>query len=150
LDVASYLKYLQTQAEVVLKQICSSHPYISNNPNEDSLKREATKVKAEIISLIQAKALPAGIQILSFEFKELSYAPEIAAGMLVKQQAEAMLEARQIVVSGAVSIAMDAISHLKTSGLAIPDAEASRLASNLVVTICSESRVQPTLSMGSA
>lgn len=67
--------------------------------------------------------------------------------MLVRQQAEAMLEARTTVVEGSVRIAWDAVCHLRAAGLVFPDSEASRLAANLVVTICSESRVQPTIQL---
>ena len=68
--------------------------------------------------------------------------------MLVRQQAEAMLEARQVVVEGGVRIAYEAVSHLRSAGLEIGDGEASRLAANLVLTICSESRITPTIQLG--
>jgi len=148
LDVRQWLQYLNTQAEVVLKQICSSHPYESRIVGEDSLKTEAAKVRREIVQLLQAKVTLAGVHVLNFEFKELSYAPEIAASMLVRQQAEAMLEARQVVVEGGVRIAYEAIQHLRSAGLEIGDGEASRLAANLVLTICSESRITPTIQLG--
>ena len=147
LDVSAWRSYLSTQAEVILKQICASHPYESRIAGEDSLKAEANKVRREIVQLLQAKVSLAGLHILNFEFKELSYAPEIAASMLVRQQAEAMLEARQVVVEGGVRIAYEAITHLKAAGLEIGDGEASRLASNLVLTICSESRITPTIQL---
>ena len=148
LDVRQWQSYLNTQAEVVLKQICSSHPYESRVAGEDSLKTEASKVRREIVQLLQAKVTLAGVHIMNFEFKELSYAPEIAASMLVRQQAEAMLEARQVVVEGGVRIAYEAIQHLRSAGLEIGDGEASRLAANLVLTICSESRITPTIQLG--
>ena len=148
LDVKMWSSYLNTQAEVVLKQICSSHPYESRIAGEDSLKTEANKVRREIIQLLQAKVTLAGVHVMNFEFRELSYAPEIAASMLVRQQAEAMLEARQVVVEGGVRIAYEAVSHLRSAGLEIGDGEASRLAANLVLTICSESRITPTIQLG--
>ena len=148
LDVKLWSAYLYTQGEVVLKQICSMHPYESRIAGEDSLKTEATKVRVEIVQLLQAKVTLAGVHVLNFEFKELSYAPEIAASMLVRQQAEAMLEARQVVVEGGVRIAYEAVSHLRAAGLEIGDSEASRLAANLVLTICSESRITPTIQLG--
>jgi len=147
LDVSAWRQYLQTQAEVVLKQICSSHPYESRIEGEDSLKKEATKVRKEIVDRLQAKVTVAGVSVTNFEFKELSYAPEIASQMLVRQQAEAMLEARKVVVEGGVTIAWEAVQHLKSAGLHIADSEASRLAGNLVLAICSESRVTPTLQL---
>jgi len=147
LDVRVWREYLQTQAEVVLKQICSSHPYESRDPNEDSLKREADKVRKEIVERLAGKVAVAGILVSSFEFKELSYAPEIASQMLVRQQAEAMLDARKVVVEGGVTIAWEAVQHLKAAGLVIADEQAARLAGNLVLSICSEARVTPTINL---
>jgi len=147
LDVGAWRNYLQTQAEVVLKQICSSHPYESRDPNQDSLKREADKVRKEIVERLASKVNVAGISVLSFEFKELSYAPEIASQMLVRQQAEALLDARKVVVEGGVMIAWEAIQHLKGAGLVIADDQAARLAGNLLLSICSEARVTPTINL---
>lgn len=76
LEVVGWQGYLATQSEVVLKQICSLYPYEAKE-GDDSLKREADKVRAEIIRLLQARVDIAGIQIKNFEFKELSYAPEL-------------------------------------------------------------------------
>jgi hypothetical protein len=147
LDVQNWSTYIAQQSEVVLKQICSSHPYESNREGEDSLKKEAANVRTEIVSRLQVKAERAGIRVLNFEFKELSYAPEIAALMLVRQQAEAMLEARKIVVEGGVSISTSALHHLKEQGIEYSPADAARLTTNLILTICSESRVTPTISL---
>lgn len=147
LDVENWRTYISQQAEVVLKQICSAHPYESNKPGEDSLKTEANHVRTEIVALLQSRAESAGIKILNFEFKELSYAPEIAALMLVRQQAEAMLEARKVVVEGAVSIAYDALHHLKREGIEYSPSDSARLTTNLILTICSESRVTPTINL---
>jgi hypothetical protein len=99
----------------------------------------------EYIIMLLLLIICAGIRIMRFEFNELSYAPEIASMMLVRQQAEAMLDARKVVVEGAVSIAYDAVHHLREAGINVSEPEAARLASNLIVTICSESRVQPTI-----
>lgn len=76
LDVVGWHSFLSTQAEVVLKQICSVHPYEAKEAGEDSLKREADKVRVEIVRLLQSRVDVAGIQVKNFEFKELSYAPE--------------------------------------------------------------------------
>lgn len=138
---------ISTQAEVVMKQICSSHPYETQKAGEDCLKKEAHKVRREIVDLLQGKAHIAGLHVLNFEFKELSYAPEIAGQMLVRQQAEAMLDARKTVVDGAVEISTAAVENLKHRGIDLTQAEAARLASNLVITICSESRVTPTMTI---
>ena len=67
LDVKMWQSYLNTQAEVVLKQICSSHPYESRIAGEDSLKTEASKVRREIVQLLQAKVTLAGLHVMNFE-----------------------------------------------------------------------------------
>jgi len=146
LDVENWNKYIVNQAEVVMKQICSSHPYEAK-PGEDSLKTETSKVRGEIVQLLQQKGEPAGIRILNFEFKELSYAPEIAPQMLVRQQAEAMLDARKVVVQGAAEIALGAVRNLSDRGVVMSKEETARLASNLIITIVSDSKVTPTISL---
>lgn len=87
----------------------------------------------------------AGIEIRSFSLKEISYAPVIAAAMLKRQQAQAMVEARQTIVAGAVDMTHSAVMQLKERGMALNDAETARLVSNLLTVICSESDASPTL-----
>jgi hypothetical protein len=138
-----------------MKQICSSHPYEAKDPvggaeREDSLKTETGKVRGEVMALLQSKVGQAGLLITDYQFNEISYAPEIAAQMLVRQQAEAMLDARKVVVEGAVAIAAEAVAKLREQGMDMAPAEANRLAANLIITICSESRVTPTISLAAS
>ena len=142
LDVVNYSSFLASQAEVILKQTCALHTY-------HQLTSEAVNVRAEAVRLLQAKLAVAGIRVVAFEFKQLSYAPEVAGPMLVRQQAEAMLEARSLLVEGGVRIAYEAVSHLRSAGLQVGDAEAVKLAGNLVLTICNESRITPTMTLSS-
>ncbi len=100
--------------------------------------------------LLQDKVTKAGIKILEMNFTEVQYSPEIAASMLVRQQAEATLDARKLVVEGAVQIAHEAVCSLKEKGIVMTSEEVSRLASNLVITICSESRVTPTINLSAS
>jgi hypothetical protein len=87
LDVQDYWSFLRAQAEVVMKQICSLHPYEAKpGSNEDSLKTEANKIRNDIVALLQKKVSQAGIRIIEYQFNEISYAPEIASQMLVRQQ----------------------------------------------------------------
>jgi chorismate synthase len=135
-----------------MKQICSNYPYeaksvAAGSVAEDCLKTEPVRIRSEVMSLLQSKVSEAGLLIRDYQFNEISYAPEIASQMLVRQQAEAMLDARKVVVEGAVAIAADAILRLKEHGLAMAAQEANRLAANLIITICSESRVTPTINL---
>jgi len=76
---------------------------------------------------------------------ELSYAPEIAAAMLQRQQAEALVDARTLIVQGAVEIAKNAADQLLESGIEMAPAEKSRMVSNLICVICGDAHVQPTM-----
>ena len=143
LDIVDYRAFLASQAEVVLKQTCALHTY-------QQLTGEASAVRAQAVRLLQAKLLVAGLHVAAFEFKQLSYAPEVAGPMLIKQQAAAMLEARSLLVEGGVRVAYDAVCHLRAAGLPVSDVEAGKLAGNLLLTICSESRVTPTMTLSSA
>ena len=80
-----------------------------------------------------------------FVVKEISYAPVIAAAMLKRQQAQAMVEARKTIVEGAVAMSVDANEQLKSAGIQLDQKESARLVSNLLTVICSEGGVAPTL-----
>lgn len=142
LDIQDAHGYVKTQAMAVLKQVASKYPYES--PSGHSLKAEAQAIGGEMVALLQTKVDAAGTEILAFELSDLSYAPEIAQSMLVRQQAQALVDARKIVVEGAVEIVYEAIRQLDAKGLGLETAERSRLVSNLLTVICGESKVQPT------
>jgi membrane protease subunit (stomatin/prohibitin family) len=100
LDVANVSQFILNEAQAVIKKIVSQYPYESHhedgNPEEPSLKTESSALQKKLVRLLQKSANQAGVIIHSFQFNELSYAPEIAAGMLRRQQARAMLAARKV------------------------------------------------------
>ncbi|HYW80554.1 MAG TPA: SPFH domain-containing protein, partial [Thermoguttaceae bacterium] len=114
LEVEDAHDFVKTQAMAVLKQIASKYPYES--PEGHSLKSEAQAIGLEMVAALQKKAAPSGTQVESFELSDLSYAPEIAQAMLVRQQAQALVDARKIVVQGATEIVNDAIQQLSERG----------------------------------
>lgn len=142
LDIEDAHGFVKTQAMAVLKQVASKYPYES--PDGHSLKAEAQAIGAEMVALLQSKVDAAGTEVLAFELSDLSYAPEIAQSMLVRQQAQALVDARKIVVEGAVEIVYEAINQLDAKGLGLAESERSRLVSNLLTVICGEAKVQPT------
>jgi regulator of protease activity HflC (stomatin/prohibitin superfamily) len=148
LNVENAHEFVKTQAMAVLKQVASKYPYES--PSGHSLKAEARAISVEMVQALQTKVEPAGTQILAYELSDLSYAPEIAQAMLVRQQAQALVDARKTVVEGAVEIVDDAIRRLSEKGLALDDRERSRLVSNLLTVICGDSHVQPTYPIGTS
>lgn len=142
LEIQDAHEFVKTQAMAVLKQVASKYPY--EHPSGHSLKAEAQLIGQEMVDLLQIKVNPAGTEIIAFELSDLSYAPEIAQSMLVRQQAQALVDARKIVVEGAVEIVYEAIQQLQAKGLTLDDTERSRLISNLLTVICGEAKVQPT------
>merc|ERR1711982_75676 len=91
------------------------------------------------------KVLQAGAMVDSFQLKEISYAPEIASGMLKRQQAIAIIEARQTIVQGAVDIAADAVEKLAHRGITLSDQDQAKLVTNLLTVVCSDNDAQPTV-----
>ena len=148
LDVEDAPGFVRTQAMAVLKQVASRYPYESAT-HEVSLKSETAGIAKEMREILQSKVVAAGAEIASFELSDLSYAPEIARSMLVRQQAQALVDARKVIVDGAVQIVHHAIELLGENGHKLQPSEEARLVSNLLVVICGDSHVQPTVSMQS-
>jgi len=143
LDVERADDFVRTQGLAALKQIVCRHPYESDD--EDNLKSHADIIAREMVTILQARVEIAGIHILTFTFNEIFYAPEIASGMLKRQQANAILQARQVIVKGAVEIAQSAIYELGVHGIVLDDKAKARVVSNLLTVICSESHASPVL-----
>jgi regulator of protease activity HflC (stomatin/prohibitin superfamily) len=151
-DIQNVDRYIVEQSPMVLRRICASHPYESqsgpslrghNGTDEDHTVSDALR------SHLQHALIDAGVEVLQFQLTDLSYAPEIAAAMLQRQQAEAMVEARQVIVQSAVQIASDAISRMKQLGHANSPAGEERIISNILTVICSERGSQPVLPLAS-
>lgn len=142
LDVEDYLDFVKSQAVAVLKQVASKYPYSSDDGV--SLKDETAQIGAEMVSVLSEKVSAAGVEIISYEISDLSYAPEIAQAMLVRQQAQALVDARKIVVEGAVEIVDGAMIHLKERGIEIDPSHQSKVVGNLLAIICGDAKVQPT------
>lgn len=145
LEVQDAPQFVKTQAMAVLKQVASRHPYES--VGQVSLKSETGAVAKEMRDLLQDKVGPAGAEVATFELSDLSYAPEIAGAMLVRQQAQALVDARKVIVEGAVQIVSHAVELLEEKGLKLSPSEQPRLISNLLTVICGEAHVQPTYSI---
>lgn len=147
IDVANANQFVQLQATAVLKQIVSQYPYESpdGKDHEISLKTEALEVGHQLRTTLQDKIAQAGAVCQSFQLNEISFAPEIAANMLKRQAAEALVQARELIVKGAVGISLKAIDELERGGLKMSDEAQTRLVSNLLVVTCGEHDAQPTV-----
>ena len=146
LDVQNAQNFAHTQAQTVLKQIVSRYPYESTD-GAASLKTETYEIGLELCRTLQEKVHVAGVLIESFELSDLSYAPEIAQVMLVRQQAKAMVDARQTIVDGAVGIVTTAITRLANEGTELTAEDQAKLTINLLTVICGDSGATPTVAL---
>ena len=144
LDVENAYVFVKNQAEAALKQTLSRFPYESSD-GSPCLKTEAEQIGRHLCNLLQRKVLQAGALVDSFQLKEISYAPEIASGMLKRQQAIAIIEARQTIVQGAVDIAADAVEKLSHRGITLSNSDQAKLVTNLLTVVCSDNDAQPTV-----
>ncbi len=140
IDVQGYQAYVLTQASTVVKTVCSRFPYESSNPEEPSLKKESHEIIEALAKTLQALVTNGGVQILLVRLNDLTYAPEIAQSMLLRQQAQAMVDARRTLVEGAVATVKDGLERLEAAGLKLPPAQRARLASNLTLLLCAGER----------
>merc|ERR1740121_1258565 len=140
--------FIMQQGTTVLKQVASRYPY-SANPGQPSLQSECAGISSELVRVLQEKTTVAGTQVLSFELVDLAYAPEIAQSMLVKQQAEALVDARRLIVGAAVDIVQQAVSQLEAKGSNLSDQAKERITSNLLSVICSHSPASTVIPLSS-
>ncbi len=145
LDVENFHTFLSDQAGAVIKRVSSRFPYESPNKTEACLKNESDEVTKAYIAELQQAVDPAGIRVLNVKLNDLTYAPEIAQAMLMRQQALALIDARKTIVEGAVAIVHDAVEQLRAAGLEVSPAQKEVLISNLLVVLCSGEHAQPVL-----
>ena len=149
LEVESYRRFIEDQAGAVVKRCSSQFPYESADDSEPCLKVESDEVTASFIRELQEAVNAAGIRVLGVRLNDLTYAPEIAQAMLMRQQAMALIDARKTIVEGAVEIVRDAVDRLEAAELEMTHSEREQLISNLLVVICSGERAQPVVQVQS-
>lgn len=150
-NVDNYTEFLSIQSDSALRNIVRLYPYdVSNNDNEKSLRGSSQEVADRIKDEIQSKVEIAGLEILEARITHLAYAPEIAAVMLQRQQASAIIDARQMIVEGAVGMVEMALSKLNENDLVHLDEERkAAMVSNLLVVLCGNKDAQPIVNSGS-
>lgn len=144
IEVENPLYYVMQQGTTALKQVASRYPY-SAPAGQPSLQSECAGISAELVRVLQEKTSITGAQILSFELVDFAYAPEIAQAMLVKQQAESLVEARRLIVGAAVDMAQTAVAQLESNGEGLSAEAKERITSTLLAVICSHSSAVPTI-----
>jgi membrane protease subunit (stomatin/prohibitin family) len=142
--------YLELQAQAVLKQVTSQFPYEAPE-GQPSLQTEGAHLTKILCRTLQQRVNGTGARILSFDLVDLSYAPEIAQAMLVRQQAAALVDARKLIVKAAVEMTTSAVKSLEArmEGRKLPNDVKDRICTNLLTVVCSSETVTPTLGVGS-
>ena len=158
-NVDNYKEYLSLQCDRALRNIVRIYPYdVSPGidttgdgiPDEGSLRGSSTVVAERISREIQEKVKEAGIEILEARITHLAYAPEIAAAMLQRQQAAAIIDARKMIVDGAVGMVEMALEKLNENNVVEFDEERkAAMVSNLLVVLCGNRDAQPVVNSGS-
>ncbi|WP_270598848.1 SPFH domain-containing protein [Enterococcus asini] len=152
-DVDNFSEYLSIQSDSALRNIVRLYPYDATDDedaNEKSLRGSSLEVSQKLAEEIQSKVDVAGIEILEAKITHLAYAPEIAAAMLQRQQASAIVDARQLIVEGAVGMVEMAIEKLNEQSVVDLDEERkAAMVSNLMVVLCGNRDAQPIVNSGS-
>lgn len=150
-NVDNYAAYLSTQCDAAIRQVARQYPYdVSTNGDEKSLRGSAQEVADILKSELQMRVDLAGIEIMEARISHLAYAPEIAAAMLQRQQASAIIAARQKIVEGAVSMVQMALEKLSKENIVeLDDERKAQMVSNLLVVLCGNRDAQPVVNSGS-
>lgn len=150
-NVDNYAEYLSVQCDSALRNIVRLYPYdVSSADDEKSLRGSSQEVADKLKIEIQSKMELAGIEILEARITHLAYAPEIAAAMLQRQQAAAIIDARKMIVDGAVGMVEMALEKLNENDIVHLDEDRkAAMVSNLLVVLCGNKDAQPIVNSGS-
>lgn len=158
-NVDNYKEYLSLQCDSAVREIVKIYPYdVAENvdttgdgmADDGSLRGSTTVVAERIRTMIQEKVEIAGLEILEARITYLAYAPEIAAAMLQRQQAAAVIDARKMIVDGAVGMVEMALERLQENGtIELDEERKAAMVSNLLVVLCGNKDAQPVVNSGS-
>jgi regulator of protease activity HflC (stomatin/prohibitin superfamily) len=148
-NVDDYNDFVHVQSEAALRNLATGFPYVSHEEGERSLSGHTAEISAQLRTEIQARLEKAGVEVLEARISHLAYSPEIAAAMLRRQQASAVVAARQKIVEGAVGMVEMALEGLARKNVIHLDEERkAAMVSNLLVVLCSEHNTQPVVNTG--
>lgn len=148
-DVDNYENYVSTQSESALRHLASLYPYDYGEENENTLRGNVGEVSQALCNELQERLARAGVMVDEARLTHLAYSPEIAQAMLRRQQAEAVIAARQKIVQGAVSMVDMALKELAEKHVVtLDDERRAAMVSNLMVVLCGEAEVSPVVNTG--
>lgn len=149
-EVDDYENYVRVQSEAALRTMATGYPYDAHEGEEVSLSGSTSQVSEKLRGEIQDRLAKAGVEVIEARISHLAYAPEIAAAMLQRQQATAVVAARTKIVEGAVGMVELALDKLSGQNILHLDEERkAAMVSNLLVVLCSDRHTQPVVNAGS-
>jgi regulator of protease activity HflC (stomatin/prohibitin superfamily) len=148
-DVEDYQSYVQVQSEAAIRGIASRFAYDHGVEHEPTLRGGAEEVAQALQEELQARLAKAGVEVEEARLTHLAYAPEIASVMLRRQQAEAIISARQLIVQGSVGMVQTALAELERNDVVkLDDERRAAMVSNLLVVLCGNSDASPVINTG--
>lgn len=149
-EVNDYSEYVHMQSESALRNLASRYPYDTHGDGQTSLSTHTDIVSASLLEALIERLAKAGVEVLEARISHLAYAQEIAAAMLQRQQASAVVAARQTIVEGAVGMVEMALAQIKAQNIVeFDDDRKAAMVSNLLVVLCSDRAVTPVVNTGS-
>ncbi|GGN41580.1 membrane protein [Streptomyces kronopolitis] len=149
-EVDDFLEFVATQTEAAVRHIAIEYPYDAHDEDALSLRGNAEEITEKLALELTVRVQAAGVRIIESRFSHLAYAPEIASAMLQRQQAGAVVAARQQIVEGAVGMVEQALDRISQQGIVELDEERkAAMVSNLMVVLCGDRAAQPVLNTGS-
>lgn len=143
-EVQNYESFVAMQSETAIRHIAATHPYDSDDDQAISLRRNASNVCDDLVKEIQTRLAPAGVTVTDASLSHLAYSPEIAGAMLRRQQAAAIISARQRIVEGAVGMVEMALQRIDEKKMVqMTEAQKAAMVANLMTVLCSEQSAQP-------
>ena len=148
-EVDNYDHYVKVQTEAAVRNLAMHYPYDAYVENQMSLRGNTTEIAEQLKTEVQARLEKAGVEVLEARINHLAYAPEIAAAMLQRQQAGAIIAARQRIVEGAVGMVEMALDLLSAREVVTLDNDRkAAMVSNLLVVLCGDRNTQPVVNTG--
>lgn len=147
-DVDDYEEFVDIQSETALRNLATRYPYDASGMTRPSLRENPDELASALKKELDARLDVAGVDVIEARLTHLAYAPEIAQAMLKRQQAQAIISARKLIVEAAVGMVDDAIAGLDKSGIVLDDDKRAAMANNLMVVLTSDQGTTPVVNTG--
>jgi regulator of protease activity HflC (stomatin/prohibitin superfamily) len=148
-EVDDFENYVHVQSEAALRNLATDYPYVAHEQEEVALSSHTAEISDKLKVELQERLKQAGVEVIEARISHLAYSPEIAAAMLQRQQASAVVAARQKIVEGAVGMVETALEMLSRQHIIELDEERkATMVSNLLVVLCSDRHTQPVVNTG--